>query len=555
MTAAAVQDKPVAASPALPAKVEAAIAGFVALAIAALQFPLVWSRAINWDEFFHYSQITRFRNGTLTAPLQTFYVRAFNWIWDLPGNSVDHIVAARFVMFGFELLTALAIAGIAARFFDRTTAVLCAAAYLGAGFVFQHGTSFRADPVIAGLLMSSLWLILATGLRPWAIALAGALLGTAALYSIKVILYAPAFAGIAWLAWNEAGRSRAFALRLVVMGVVALAVLGALYWWHSSTLHGQVGQAAGRTMSSSAENMFFLGLPPYWRFMVKQVAIAPVFAFMLVIAIGLLVRTQRPAAERLALAGLIAPLAVLGFYHNTSAYFYVFLLAPVSVGVGLGIAFLKDRVGIIAPAAALLINTGMLWVREDSAPIREQRMLVDTANRIFPQGVAYFDFCGFLGRFEKVNGFMTPWGLVGYRNGQGPSYRDRMEAQAVPLVVNDDPMWEQLLSGQPTPIFRPEDVAALRGNYVQFWGPYWVAGKDVTSTAPVRSEFLVPGTYTVTGAPIVIDGVRYAVGATLEIARGFHTVAAEAKPARLVWGNHLKAPEQPWSGAPFWTLF
>jgi hypothetical protein len=528
----------------------------VLAAVALLQFPLIWQRAINWDEMFHYAQITRFRNGTLTAPLQTFYIRLFDWIYDLPGNSIDHIVAARFVMFGFELLAAIAIAGIAMRFFDRATALLCAAAYLSAGFVFQHGFSFRADPVAAGLLMGGLWLIAATRLQAWVVVLGGVLLGVATIYTIKVVLYAPAFAGIAWWAWNNAGRSRDFALRLIAMAVCAVVTCAGLYFWHSATLHGEVARAAGAGINSSVENMFFIGVPRYLVFMLKQVALAPVFVALLVLAPGRIFAPGRPAAERIALAGMIAPIATLAFYHNTAPYYYVFILAPIAVGIGASIAWAKGKLGVIALAAAILVNAAMLWIREDPAPMQRQHELVDVVTRSFPERVAYFDFCGFVGRFPKANGFMTPWGLVGYLRGEGPGYRQRMEMRVVPLVIDDDPMFQRLFAGVYAPEFRPEDARALRSNYVKFWGPLWIAGKSVSHTVPTAEEFLVPGTYTVRDGAVLLDGQRLEAGSTVMIERGIHQLAAATdRPARLTWGNRIDPPAQPASDEPFWVPF
>ena len=106
-------------------------------------------------------------------------------------------------MFGFELLAAASIAGISARFTDRVTGLICAAAYISGGFVFQHGFSFRADPMAAGLLMASLWLLLSSRMRWPAIFAVGLMLGTSAMITIKIILFAPAFAGVAWLRWKE----------------------------------------------------------------------------------------------------------------------------------------------------------------------------------------------------------------------------------------------------------------------------------------------------------------------------------------------------------------
>lgn len=158
------------------------------LAVLALQTQVVLYRAINWDEFWHYSLTVLATQGRLDQPLQTFFTRAFMWVPGLPGNAVDHVVLIRLFMLGCELVTLVCIAGIATRFSDRTTGLLSALAYLAAGYVLQHGTSFRFDPQATALLMASLWVLLCRPTSmPWML-LAGVLGGLAGLVTIKAVL-------------------------------------------------------------------------------------------------------------------------------------------------------------------------------------------------------------------------------------------------------------------------------------------------------------------------------------------------------------------------------
>src|SRR3546814_7623730 len=79
-----------------------------------------------------------------------------------------------------------------------------ALAYLTGGYVFQHGFSYRADPMAAAFLMGSLWLLLSSRLDAKAIIAAALLAALALLTTIKAVFYAPAFAVFAWLRWREA---------------------------------------------------------------------------------------------------------------------------------------------------------------------------------------------------------------------------------------------------------------------------------------------------------------------------------------------------------------
>src|SRR6185437_9996812 len=114
------------------------------------------------------------------------------------------------------------IAKLAARFAGRTTGLLCALAYLSAGFVLQHGFSFRFDPVDAALLMSARGVLLFAALG-----------GLAAAYTIKCVLYAPAFAGLAWLRWSEAEDKQRFAMNLAAAIAGSVMLCAALLLFHS----------------------------------------------------------------------------------------------------------------------------------------------------------------------------------------------------------------------------------------------------------------------------------------------------------------------------------
>lgn len=176
---------------------------------------------------------------------------------------------------------------------------------------------------------------------------------------------------------------------------------------------------------------------------------------------------------------------------------------------------------------------------------------------IFPQPVTYFDFPGMLAKFPKANVFMTPWGSESYRNGgDSASMRVKMEKQTIPLVMENDEMFSNLLrTGHPAPQFQPEDVAALRENYVHFWGPFWVAGKQIApKQGTIASESLVPGNYTVEGT-LVLDDRELTAGQVVRLERGLHSMQAIDTDARLVWGNHLAKPTAAPPPLPYWTLW
>ena len=547
--------------------VHSAIWPLAALAIAAgLQFTLVLRRAINWDEFWYYSLIEKFAAGSLSNPLQTVHVHLFGWLVALPGNGVDHIVTGRLFMAGAEFVTLTSIAAIAAHFTDRKTGLLCALAFLSSIFVFQHGFSFRVDPLAAALAMASLAILLKARLGPLAIAAFALLLGLAGMVTIKAILLAPAFAGIAWLRLAEARRPIPTAARIAACVIAAATTFGLLYWLHSAALDQNLGvrevQSGGTFVKGAANYAIALGLPAYPQYVLKNVTHSPLQAALLIAAPFAILRSGLSRDRKIALAGLLATGLVFFLYRNTLPYFYAFILPPIVCAAAPAMRLAVQRSSALIAAGALLASTFILWLAEPASPIDKQRRIIDAAEEIFPSPVAYFDFCAMLGTFEKVSPFMTTWGMDRYRQAGVPVLRRRMERVTVPLVLASEQQayltFEQLLTtSEPSSYFLEEDAEALRGNYIHFWGPFWLAGKTIApGEAEQHDEFLVPGPYTVHDAAIRVNGTVHEPGDIITLQRGDHMLQVPGdESARLMWGEALREPRQPPPERPFWTDF
>ena len=543
----------------------------------ALQCTLIFSRAINWDEFFFYGQVAQFARGELETPLQTLHVHGFRWLVDLPGSAIDHILTARLAMFVCECVTIVCIYALARRFADRLTSVLAALSYISAGYVLQHGMSFRVDPPVTATLMVALALFARASLGWWSAALIGALVAVAGMITIKAVLFAPAFAGLAWMRWADTGRTRASALRIAAIAVAALAVFLALYVWHSGQIagpvhpdpalvsaHADAGADAGAdargtqaraaaVLNRSASDMFFVGLPPYWPMIVKAASLAPLLAVLILAGPFTIARSALPAHEKYALAGLWLPVLTLAFYRNTAGYYYVFLLPPLAVAVTCGLRGTIARFGAVPVMAVMLAIALATWVTDDRQVLPRQRAVSNAVQTMFPQGTAYFDHSGMIAAFRKVNGFMTPWGMEQYRRAGSSSYRAAMERQAVPLLIENDTMVTAALKGDHAAVLLPEDSRAWRGNYVNYWGTVWLAGKTVPAGTREAAEFLVPGPYRAEGAGLVLDGAALAQGETVDVGRGMHVLANRgSRPARLVWAAIAQAPQEPPPTGDLW---
>lgn len=528
------------------------------LVVLALQIPLVLYRAVNWDEFWHYSLTVLAAQGQLDQPLQTFFTRAFMWVPGLPGNAVDHVVLIRLFMLGCELVTLGCIAAIGARFSDRATGLLCALTYLAAGYVLQHGTSFRFDPQATALLMASLWVLICRPANLRWLVIAGVMGGFAGLITIKAVLYAPAFAGVFWLRWSESGRDRGYLKAVAAMVAAAGVTFAVAYMLHAHGIVEASGRGAKDIVGASAEKMFSLTSHPYWRHNLKGAILAPMTTLLVLAIPFALLRRDRPAAERIALAGLWLPLTTLGFYHNTAPYYHVFMLAPVSASASAIIPLVTRRYGTLFLALCLIAGAVTNVVREETGTLDKQRQLVATANAIFGTPVSYFDSCAMLGQFPKANGFMTPWGTERYLRGELPSLEEIQRERVVPLVVNDDTMFADALGTDgPVADFLPSDLAMLRQTYRHFWGPYWIAGFEIAKSGQAQTITVrVPGPYTVgASGSVTVDGVTYRSGQILELARGKHSVIAGESATTLTWGRALRKPVQAAPAEPYFTSF
>ncbi len=518
----------------------------------AFQLSMVFTRAINWDEFWFYYHVADFARGNLAQPLQSLHVRLFAWLPGMSGSGVDKIVTARLAMLGCEMVTLGAIYALARKFVERPVALTAALLYLSAGFVLQHGFSFRTDPMATAALMSALAILARARLTVLPLAAFAVLVALAGMITMKAVLFAPAFLGIAWMRWSEDRFAVATAARMVAAGVSAVAAFAALYWWHSAAL---TEATEGTAMAAGASRwMFFLGVPPYWQMGLKAALTAPVLTLLALAAPFAIWRSELTNGAKWGLTGLWLPLLLPLFYTNTAAYFYAFMLAPVAVSVVIALKAALERYSLRLVVAVLAIMATGVFAIEDREVIDRQRAVVETTEALLPAGTAYFDHNGMVPGLTKANWLVTPAGLEDYRRTGTPTYRQTMETQAVPLLLANDTTIEAALESQYSPLL-PVDTAALRDNYVSFWGPIHIAGHEFAPGTDRQVEMLVPGTYTVIGGPAEIDGTTYASGSLAEISRGTHRVVTGERPLRLQWGDNLAPPAQDWDDGELYVLF
>lgn len=523
-----------------------------------LQLELVFHRPINWDEIYHLSEAHAFARGRFTETLQVFYARAFFWVALLPVDAIDQIRVTRLFMLACELFAAGAIYAMAKRFVNTLPAAIAALAYLTAGYVFQHGFSYRADPIAAALLMGALWTLLTSKLDTKALIGAAILTGLAVLTTIKVVFYLPAFAGIAWLRWKEANVSQEMLLRLAGFGIGALAFSLLFIGLTILTIPDSGSQTAAHTVSTSATMMFHEGLFPRWPDIVGAMATGPFMALLVLATPMEIVRARLPSPQCIALVGLILPLTSIVFYRNSFPYFYVFILPPVMVAAAYASRVVLQIVGPKLLIAILTANAALVSYTTPREVLPVQRQVISAAHEIFPEPVPYFDFSGMIVDFPKANFFMTTWGLKKYRKGLLPTFSDAMEKRAVPLLVlNHEILRRNQIGLEPAWELLDHDAIALRNGFIPHWGPLWVAGRSFPADIQGSEfEIFAPGTYTLEGAGAKIDEKKLAPGQTIILDRGSHRFERLGEgDAALRWGDHLPVPARSFIGGPVFKDF
>lgn len=497
---------------------------------------------INWDEFFYLSFVHTLARGELTLVLQGAFTHLFGWLPAVAENEATQVVAARSVMVMLLALTAWLIGVLGRHWLRGFSAVAPVLVYLSLVPVTVHGGSFRADSMLAPLLMGALVVMIGNAASLRRQVLAGVLLGAALALTIKVALFAPLLAAFLFFALREQGnypdsriRWRPWLSALVLVGVITGLVAAALIGAHAMslavvqpTMPSAVAAESVSDFALRAATTTLLETPwfPLWHVFQLYVDWQPVL--WLLVAIGFIVSV---ACKQYSAATLALALLPIAFYRNSFPYFYVVMMAPPSILSGFAIqstlrylARRRMKIGYAAFALALwlglayqpLAHLRSLWVDRQSV----QREIIAGAHQIFPEPVNYIDRCGMIGSFRKVNFFMSTWGISNYR-AAGTPVMPGIAAQARPafLIMNSP----ALMTGRSGPNGLLEmDRAFLQRTYSRYWGPIKVAGGTgrLSTTDPTVIYVPFAAEYRVDSpVSILIDGRRREPGDVIAVSR------------------------------------
>lgn len=523
-----------------------------------MQIELVFTKSINWDEFFHFNYIHRHLQGLPTPWLQVPFVWLFSWVPSLPGDNITHIQVIRLLILPFELAAVGAIVACARSIVGRQEALLCGLFYVTGGYVFLHAFALRADMIAASLLTVALCIALCRPLRAAEIASVTILIVLAFISTIKSVFYAPAFLGVALYRVQKPSHRW-----IVAVAAVVILTIGALILWVAPLLPGDgvagILRDVGHLGRNAIDRMFSAGLFPQRRWLLGQMFWSPVLSLTVVLAVVTVFWKGREPRERVLLVSLLLPLCTVAVYRNAYPYYFVFILPPVMIAIAPAVGMLARRYGQLPLILCLLATAVILSASEDRSVLERQRTIQAGIHEIFPTPVTYIDDCGIIGDFPRaVNHYASGWALVNYRSAGQPTYRMAMETTPVPLVLADTGLLGSVCFDF---LYRaallPEDHKAIRENYVQHWGNVFVAGKRIPAGSEEESFYImVPGSYTVEGGKIVVDGTLYAPGSVIELSRGPHVASGgRLNLVTLRWGENLHRPAYPWPRGAIFTEF
>jgi hypothetical protein len=500
--------------------------------------------SFHWDEFWFLAQVHMGQKGQLPSGFQAFHVLVFSWL-PATGTEIDQLRWGRFVAWLGLVVSSGLLYRLARRWVSPSCALVAPVAFLSCWTTMAHGASFRTDSLVLPLLLGVL-LALSGRTKTLPVLLgAGALWGLAVLFTVKSIFLAPValvmLLASGWPGWKKA------AGWMASVGAGAMLAMGVFTTWMSLVLSFSPENKGFGTLEGAATKMFEAWWPqaPIAGWVVLQ---DPWVWALVLLGMVCAWRNQR------VLLGVCLSLLPIVFYRNAFDYYYVIMVAPLMLLPALAMQQLKavNAKPKLVSIAALLVMLGLYsgaaynGVRVQAAfKQHSQKDALMQAHKAFPNGTRYLDHSGTLVGFEKVNGFLSSWGLENYRETGLAFMPELMKGDPVPLLFNDR---ETLAPGG---LFHdrllPADQRWIARTYVHYWGPMWVLG---TVLPEGEGEVLLawPGRYRLEGASRVwLDGQAFNPGEVFEKASSSHVPVTvqrekEALPARLVWAEVPAAP-------------
>jgi len=519
---------------------------------------------INWDEFYNLDKTYKLARDEITNPLQTIFVRLFEWVPLVGGNEVDQILSARLLVFIFAAITCTFIYKIARRWYSVKASLVSVIAFLGFSYVFRGIIAFRHDAVAIPVLMVVLWLVSNERLSWKNTVITGILIGFAGMITLKSIFYMPIVGVFLLSYWRESGWSRARFMHGAITFLTALLSFFIIYSWHGSLLP-QAQTGAGYVSNASGAMFLDRGIFPEKMVFLRSLLQNPIF--WVGIALGYhALRSEMGSGEKqrarnaIRILSFLLPIICIAFYRHTYEYFYIFMLAPASIVIAAAVDryFKGERARLFYLVGFIYLGmTAFTFAKSMKQGHEYQSQIVEVIHQTFPEPVPYLDFCGMASSFPRLNEVPLFMNTVTFDQwpylNAGETIMDDLLQERKPafLIANTSGLD---LENSDEHVFvmdlLPDDTEILKRNFQKFWGPIYIPGQRFNFHDTARShqfEITLDGVYTVLSeAEIQIDGAVKTPNDTVSLTPGTHTISSSSnQPVHLQWGNNIKPPSLP----------
>ena len=537
------------------------------------------------DEFNYLAKVYEYERGELSIPFQCFHVHFLGWLSAFGNNEFNQIVAARILMYLLLLGTCLYLFLLAHHFLSIHSSLLTVLCYVCTFFVIANGASFRSDTPATFFFMLAIYYFIVKEDSLFSYLLAGISMAVSIIFTIKASVYLPLFA--IWfllrqhliIGWRKSLQRAAGFWGALVFSFILLFKL------HSSTLVQQTDNLSKGFLNRAFSTFIdFDQLLSAWQWIIRMLILDSVVFFLLICGlIAYMVECIRRRYSRdnprKYLPALLTPLLSLLFFKYCRPYLFVFLMPTAMVFCGYGYEFLAaKRIRIKKPSNILLMALGIIllsnyitsiprYIRYNDNLTSDQKDILDSIHKIFPEPVPYVDRFSMVSTYPKVGFFMTEAGTRNYLQNGEPKIKELLtKKKPIFMLENSSQLnlrsWDnyQPLVNAKIGLLE-EDWKALQSYFIHHSGPIWVVGKKFDLKQPKETQqfkILLPGLYTVeTKADIIIDSITYHDGAVINLEVGLHTISTNdlVTNVKLRGGDHLSRPDISvkggYLGAPF----
>lgn len=499
-----------------------------------MRVDMIFRFEINWDEFLNLSMIHDYARGDLHEVLQTAFVHLFFWLPAISENEVDQVIAGRFLVLVFALITSLAIYKTSRKFNSIEASLFSVVAYWAFTFTLRHGVSLRTDPLATCALMVAIWVVVYANYNWRYVAFAGICIAVAGVMTIKAALYIPAIVCVALFSLLNGISARHTFLILAAGMSFAISVFSVLVWMHMIGFEQSCSPVSfiTRTSSTTVGVTDFSTVRDYLPYAFKRN-----FAFFFLLLLGGLItfgliKDVDTRTRGLCLIGFLLPLLTPLVYSEIYPYYYPFMLAPVVVVIGVGFEHILKNKSLIFSIGVIATVFGpalVFYDRSIQQGLDAQRRTLTVIHEIFPHPVPYIDARSMVSSYPKRGLFMSKWGMRDYRDAGQLIMRDVLSVdQPQFLLANKIHLDLEVFTPERSENSRlglfGDDLKVLQDNFVHYWGSLYVPGFKMSGGEDTLTV-LISGRYELlSGDQFTIDGNTVFSGEMVTFDEGVYQV-------------------------------